>query len=366
MKLEIVPLQEHKLRVLRVQLIETHNGVILRRGRTQISIVGAHAAEVVKTMLTATMEDGASRSEVCELFAAPDRPLIESLVRRLEAHRILVPVDSVGAEPQDPESSLEIFYWHFDKQLQQVAASLNDHRLVIIGVNCVARQLAASLIASGMENFEVVDYPLLCNLRLFDDYGQLSPEQWTVTAKLPVEYAAWTKSLESESYDCLVATSDFGGLQLMRQWNEYCLMHNRHFLPVVLQDLIGYVGPLVVPGETACFECLRARQNSHLENPDLARAAESAAFEGQVVAGFHPSMASILGNIAALELSRFYGGWMSPRIIGSLIEVNLLDLQVNVRKVLKVPRCRVCSPLNVRSSVSSDRDVFMPGHPIEE
>ena len=89
----------------------------------------------------------------------------------------------------------------------------------------------------------------------------------------------------------------------MRPWNEFCVRHRRPFLPVVLQDLIGYIGPIVVPGETACFECLRARQNSNLINPETQRAAEARAFDGQAIAAAHPAMSASLGAIAGFELT---------------------------------------------------------------
>lgn len=359
MKLDLTP-QQPRLRALRVQLIETEEGVIIKRGRTELKILGEGAAEVVRTILASATSEGMTRDELCELFGLPDRPAIDSFVRQLEARRILVPGD--GTVSEDLESSLDIFYWHFNESAEQVAGRLNDRRIAIVGVNHVSRQLTASLAASGMENVEVVDYPLLGNLRLFGDDDRLLEDEWSLEP--PISYEEWASELDPQSLDCLVATSDFGGQQSLRVWNEFCIKHERHFLPVVLQDMIGYVGPLVVPGETACLECLRARQNSQMDDPASRRAAESAAFEGQVVAGFHPAMASILGDIAALELSRFYGGWMRSRMAGTLIEVNLLGTQMTTRKVLKVPRCQVCSTLNLRSSVSVDKNVFMPGQEV--
>src|SRR5262249_10319169 len=148
---------------------------------------------------------------------------------------------------------------------------------------------------------------------------------------------------------CIVATSDFGGLTSMRQWNEFCVTRNIHFFPVVLQNLVGYVGPLVVPGETPCFECVRARQNANIEDPTTRAAAEPHAFSSQHVIGFHPSMATILGDIAAVELGKFYGGWLASESVGSLIVVRLLVPSVTTHRVLKIPRCPVCSDLNKRA-----------------
>jgi len=358
MKLDL-ELSEKKLKALRVQLIETSDGVLLRRGRLQVTINGAHASEIVHTILSMALT-GTTAEEILASFSGSDRPDIQKLINELEAKKILVPAESA---PVEIETATDLLYWHFGQQTDAVVERLNRKKITIVGVNYISRQLVAALKASGWQNIEVVDYQLLGNLDFFDSQDRLTAH-WHDQLVQPTQYDTWLSQIASNLPDCLVVTTDFGGLQLMRLWNQFCVKQGCHFLPVVLQDFIGYVGPLVVPSETACFECLRARQNSNLDNPVLQRTAESKAFEGQLVNGFHPVMASILGDIAALELTRFYGEWMSPRVVGTLIEVNLLRPQIQPRKVLKLPRCPVCSTLNQHSSVSLNKHSFMPGHAI--
>jgi thiazole/oxazole-forming peptide maturase SagC family component len=129
---------------------------------------------------------------------------------------------------------------------------------------------------------------------------------------------------------------------------------------VILQNLIGYVGPLVIPGETACYECLRQRQNAHMNDPEVQRASESVTTTDSKVVGFHPSMASVLGDIAAFELTKLYTDGLPLGNIGTQIEVNLLTSEMMTRKVLKVPRCAVCSPLTTRSSATPYKSNFVP------
>jgi molybdopterin-synthase adenylyltransferase len=350
-----------KLRALPVQFIEVSGGIIVKRGRAEMKIGGDRAAEVVRVILTAAAS-GASIEEICATFAAPDRTAVRELIEKFKVRRILVPANSGDLPTNVPEASVDIFYWHFGSRSSEVAEQLSRQRITIVGVNCISRRLATALASDGAHNVEVVHYPLLCNLRLLDERGQLPSEEWPAPLAPPREYKDWWEQLDPKSLGCLVATSDFGGLHLMRVWNEFCVRNKRHFLPVVLQDVIGYVGPLVVPGETACFECLRARQNSHMADPQTERAPELYSFEGQTVAGFHPSMASVLGDIAALELSRFYGGWTPPRVVGTLIEVNLIAPELTARRVLKIPRCRVCSAQNQHTISSPYRNIFMPGN----
>lgn len=347
-----------KLKALPVQFIETPGGVILKRGCTEVRISGREIGEALHIIFTAL--DGTHTSEeICSRFAQPERPAVAQLLQGLIEKRMLVSCDSADLAVDEPEeSSLAIFYWNFGQPVSEVTERLNSRHLAILGVNCISRQLAMSLMACGAENFMVIDYPLMRNLRLFDKAGKLRSDQWPITSKQPLGYPESLDRITHQSVDCLIATSDFGGAHAMLEWNKFCVQRQRHYFPVTLQNVIGRVGPLVIPGDTACYECLHTRQNSHNMDSENLKVIDEAAFEGQMVTGFHPSMASILGDMAAIELSKFYSGVLPMSNVGSLIEVNLLATQVTVRKVLKLPRCSVCSSLNTRSSMNLSRNAF--------
>lgn len=346
-----------RLKAVRFQCIETNDAVVLKRGCTEIKISGAGAGQAVKALLAAAAGQGATREEMRLLFAAPQRPVVDRLIEQLLARRLLV-ANSTADSPPGVETCLDVFYWHFEESAARVIERLNGRPLAILGVNCVARRLAAALSASGWTSFQVVDVPQLRNVRMFDVDGAVKVQEWGERLQPPRALEEWKEQTDPESIACVIATSDFGSHPVLCEWNRFCIQHGRHFFPVILQNLIGYVGPLVVPGETACLECLRARQNSQMEDYRTRRAAEEAAFEGQGVAGFHPSMASVLGDIAAVELTKLYGDVLPSWKIGTLIEVNLLATRLEARKVLKIPRCPACSPLNRRSPTSPRKAVF--------
>ena len=69
-------------------------------------------------------------------------------------------------------------------------------------------------------------------------------------------------------------------------------------------------------------------------------------------------MASIIGNIAAFELIKYYSEALPFIKVGSLIEVNLLATELKTRKVLKIPRCPTCSSLMTRPSTTPYKPNF--------
>jgi bacteriocin biosynthesis cyclodehydratase domain-containing protein len=349
------------LQALPVSLIEFQDGVILKRGCAEFRVSGSGAVDVVRAIVEFASGDGCAREEIIESFAGPDRPAISALIQELEDRRFLVQPGADGPT-EGRESNLEVFYWDFGQTEKSVTSRLNEQKVAVLGVNHISRQIASSLRATGFTNFQVVDQPLLRNLRLFSDQQHLDAASWNPFAPEPVDAGRWEEEFGAGSWNCVIATSDFGGATAMREWNEFCVKRKIHFLPVVLQNMVGYVGPFVVPGETPCFECLRARQNSNMQEPELQRAPEGQAFAGQGVIGFHPSMASILGDLAAVEVSKFYGGWMPAQSVGSVIVARMLVPSVTIHKVLKIPRCSVCSSLNRQSSIVIEKGLYMPGN----
>jgi hypothetical protein len=69
-------------------------------------------------------------------------------------------------------------------------------------------------------------------------------------------------------------------------------------------------------------------------------------------------MASIVADIAAFEVVKFYGGVLQPQA-GALVEVNLLANKMTARKVLKIPRCPACSLLNTRPPITPKQNAFV-------
>ncbi len=248
----------------------------------------------------------------------------------------------------DSETPLDVFYWQFGDSTRRATERLNRARVVLVGVNSVSRQIAQTLVASGVTNVTAIDDPRLRNASLLAHTGGwpeavprvADPDSWRVQAFDPAP--------------CVVGTCDFGNQQAIAEWNLFCVDRGFHFLPAFLQNSVGYVGPLVVPGETACFDCVRSRWNAQIDPAENRRAVDGVTLEGESVVGFHPAMASVLGNVAAFELTKYYARTLPNPRVGTQIELSLLVPRLTTRSILKVPRCRTCSPLrDVQRPVSA-------------
>jgi bacteriocin biosynthesis cyclodehydratase domain-containing protein len=331
-----------KWKSLPVQFIRAGNDVVLKRGCTEIRFSQAKYADLL-AVLIAVCRSGATEPDILTHFEEGQLPTIYDLLKLLKEKNILVPLSSIDQEQPKPESPLDVFYWHFEPGVNHIADKLRSHRIVLVGDGMLSQELARSLGASGFNDVTTVNYP-----SPGIDHSATSRR----SSKQQVPCEDWLRETNGKAIGCLVVTSDFGGRDLMREWNTFAMQSDCPFLPVVLQNMVGYIGPLVIPRETACYECLVARENSHLDHYTTRREIEQNAHKTRHVVGYHPLMLSALAVIAAFELVKFHGDMVAHRNAGTLIEVDLLGSSVTSRKVLKIPRCQACSDLLTQPSLS--------------
>jgi bacteriocin biosynthesis cyclodehydratase domain-containing protein len=145
--------------------------------------------------------------------------------------------------------------------------------------------------------------------------------------------------------DLIVATSDIGQEAALLAVAQRALAERVRFLPAWLSDMTGYVGPLTHPLETACLRCYQLRVDANHPHRDARRALRRWVGDDPRTAaagGFLSPMASVVGEIAAMEVAKELGGFAPVDAVGRSIEINLVSFRSTVRRVFKLPRCPDC------------------------
>ncbi len=342
---------------LPVQLLSEPEGVLVRRGQMRLRVRGSAAGAIVLHVIDLCSRPvGATLDEILEPLAEELADPVRDLVEKFKRRRLLVPMGDSLPPRSDPETREDVFFWSFDAKRDEVEQSLGSRRLAIIGVNAVSMEMLRALSSLGFGELTAVDHPRFRSMRFFDSAGRLDSSKWALAD--PVPFDDWVDA--DDLPDCLVVTSDFGGLANMREWNAFCLREGVSFFPVVLQDLVGFAGPLVVPGITSCFECFWMRQLSNIEER-TERTHEEAAFEGQDVDAFIGPLAGAIGNAGAFELFRFYSKSVPGYRVGTVTELDLTAQTMQSRQILRVPRCAACGTGQRHGRVAIER-AEMPGN----
>jgi thiazole/oxazole-forming peptide maturase SagC family component len=354
MENDVPGVKEARYRLLGLQAVPHDDGIVIRRGLKQVFVRGHKVGEVLDLIVERSAEGRGVRLDALKAEVDPLKHLtFGALVETLRAERFLVPADDGHAGPPDAEGREEVFYWSHGTSFEAVTANIADVELAVFGVNHISLPLIGNLRSVGFRAVTFIDHPALRNLDFYVAGKDLRPEIGAALASnRPQEFDAW--SAAGDKPDCTIVCSDFGGLALMRDWNRRAVAANALFYPIVLQDEVAHLGPLVIPGEGPCFECLWARRNANREVAGGGdHATEMHAFFGQRVTGYLQPMARVAADLAAIDLLKYFSRTLPGGRAGRLIEVDLMAPSLVTRNVLKVPRCPVCSRLPMAPAASA-------------
>ncbi|WP_117209886.1 TOMM precursor leader peptide-binding protein [Allorhizocola rhizosphaerae] len=144
--------------------------------------------------------------------------------------------------------------------------------------------------------------------------------------------------------DLVVVASERRDIRLAHLVNRHCIAERRSWILAELDGSLGRVGPLFVPGVTACYSDLRALADAADPNPLMARIhRRHARAAGSFTQGL-PVHASLVAGFASLAaVHTLLTG--TSYLFGRVLTINFDRMAIDVEDVLRLPRCPVCSRL---------------------
>jgi ribosomal protein S12 methylthiotransferase accessory factor len=246
----------------------------------------------------------------------------------------------------------------------RAAATLAGLRIGIVGLEAHGARLALILAQSGIDGLDLAD-PYPCepqNIGWVPELGAASigrPRAEALAEALArlapaLKVATFgTDPLRKEDVDALVAHSHLvvgcfdRGFSAAQHWvNRSALAHGRPALFGELSDTAALAGPLVIPGETACWMCYRMRSLANAERFDDAMALEEH-LDARCVPALHlravaPGLPDLLAGLLASELIRQAVAPATCRLAGRLHCFDGVTLQAEFHPVLERADCPVC------------------------
>ena len=325
-----------------VHIIHLPDGrVVLKRGMRELLLSGESATSAVERLLT-LLDDGRTPDEIGGEFPASMRPQVDALLEML--------TQAAAADDGADGLRRRAFYESFGVAADAADAAVASATAVVFGVNLISRALVRSLLEEGIGRVVLVEHPVL------DDEG--ASADWLDGLadsgdRLHVVDDAGVAIAEGCSILC--ATCDFGEAEVLLELNRLALDADVVFLPAWIDDMVGSVGPLVHPYETACLRCYRLRADANDPGYDVelhVRAHVTTDPEARRGVGMLAPMTAVLGEIAAMEVLKALAQFAPTDTVGRLIEINLVSFASTARRVLKLPRCPDCSDTMRRSAVN--------------
>ena len=112
-----------------------------------------------------------------------------------------------------------------------------------------------------------------------------------------------------------------------------------------LDGLEARIGPAVVPGQTACWNCCRLRLLANADAPEAAHALQEALLAASPpprTRTYLAPMAALLGHTLALEAILLLTGYTHSTLTDCLRTQNLVSLETERHTIIPMPWCDVC------------------------
>jgi len=160
----------------------------------------------------------------------------------------------------------------------------------------------------------------------------------------PLETAlkeAGVRTGPKEPADLWVVVADDYQRDELREINREALAARRPWLLLRPTGPEAWIGPLFLPGETACFRCLLSRLERNRSAHALAkRLGGGKAVPSTSVAALLSTLASAYG-MAATEAARFLAG-ASRTLAGKLLSLDWTDWSARTHALVRHPYCPAC------------------------
>jgi len=281
--------------------------VVLDYAQSAVVFDGAAAARLLPALLP-LLDGEHAVSDIVEVLGEPAAPAIDHALALLAEHGLLSGPLPAASALRDRDETLRLLLATDRSGLDAgaVCDALERAEVAIAGSAPVAEDVARVLRRSGVEQIEHV------SLRA----NPSAARAFTLVAPAPAE------------------------LPELDAWNRACLAAGTVWLALLPCDgRVAPIGPLFVPGETACYDCFRIRRAS-----TSGYAAEFWSLDA--APADYPDCVPIRRAVAGLA------GWLALRwLVGRTASlpgvVHALELgppvTVAVHNVWRVPRCASCS-----------------------
>ena len=311
-------------RLLAIQLIEASEKVVIKRGALRLEIEGAESLQFLQRLQHKISNKEVTISEIIAFFPENQRQIARRLIAYLKANHLLVHVNQFSSILDQQNDPIDTFYWHFGMDKSRISKQIETAALCVIGQNPLGTAIHNTMLESGIKNRSQLSSGFLPSI----DLNENKINQNNIQAL--------------QNCQLMIATSAIGDVQRLLAFNQLAFEQKIPYLPVMLLDMQGVIGPLMIPGKTPCLACLLSPINAHVLHFEEEHYNADFKFHSPSSEAYHPSMLQTTAAISAFEINRYFLG-IRGRIIGHLLQINLLDSTLNRQEIYRDPRCMVCS-----------------------
>ena len=340
----------------------TTAGVVLRSDLGAFQLDGEDVRLFVTEMLP--LLDGSRDAEgVAGALPGTSRTSVVGFLELLRQRGLIEDVPELPDAAAEARQVQERFFQKCGLGPGEGTTRLQAARIIVAGLEPWGAVAAQELAAAGAGALHLLDDQLvtagdLLAVRAWDasHLGQprrealkaaiarVAPDCTVTTAPLAPPDGGEI-AMEGGPWDLLITGLTADDLFLLTRLARFAQGAELRSVYAHLDGVEAWIGPAVVPGETACWNCFRLRR---LANSGFETTAHEV--EGSLLAapapprarGYLAPMAPVAGQLLALEIVKLLTGYTPSRLPGRCLVQNLVSGESAWHGVVRMPWCELC------------------------
>lgn len=267
--------------------------------------------------------DGSHSLEAISSAAAVDSTTVDFLLRMLASNGLLLP----GEPLTDSANERFRFFAQINEGAAEGLRALEAKHVWLVGNDAMGKRLIPLLAEAGLPTVEAIDSELP---DLIGHCGDLLGRNTTHP-------------------DLIIAFATGSSDRMFNLLDDFCQAKGITWIAAILNGPRAQLGPTFIPGQTACYRCLKTRLNSNSDDylADVAfdRVMQTQSEPSQ---GHLEAFTAVVAGQLVLETVRLLSRMSNPLTVGRLYCLDALTPNAQAHDVLRVPRCPSCSQSNTR------------------
>lgn len=294
---------------------------------------------------------------------------VTDLVRRMSEHRLLVQGRPDRAGPEAPHDRQLAFFSDFMPDPTVAQDALARSRVLIIGLGTIGGMIADHLARAGVGSIRAVDPDTVAETNLarhalfeHTDVGRrkIDAARDRLLARCPgLRIETECRAIESVQdveatvgdADIVVDCADQPSVARTSEWVGRACMRRRvpHVLCGGYRTHLGFVGPTVLPGQSACWKCF---ETDYLENDLFGKSGWTPLPVSRPTGGSLGPLGAVVAGLHAWEAIRVLTGLVPPRMLNCKAEIDFVTLTLQFYQVAANPACSECASAGHRADSS--------------
>lgn len=324
----------------RVSQFMAHDGSLLVKNGNRLYKISAKSDLNELTRLLRILEKPKKINEISNILSGFKRSHVIGVLETLYKMKLIIFLKEDDNKRKD--YSVHTKYCPGDGVEDRIEIALQDSKLVLIGDGILASKLSTHLKNMRIKFNRVKSTNIVTNAgKQLSTRGIRAKEKKLLKSPMSSFSSLINPLIEKSSL--LIVAEDYPNINLFELINRLGFMKNKAWIRVSLDEDIGYLGPLVLPKRTPCFNCceLRLVTNSPDYEYELWKNKENIPTKKSDIHGIYADMLSVM---CIKEVYRYLIKCSQLDTIDNLLIFDTHHVTMTKHHIISHPNCILCNP----------------------